>query len=713
MKSLYYIFLLGILFLCSSCNDEKDLIETGYLQLSLDKDLSVITKANISISDEPLSVEVKNAQGEVVKKYDNFYTEVSNSRIALPSGAYTVQAYSRKNMKEAGFDQAYYASPVTSVTVAASEVQTVKLVCTLANIKVSVEYTEAIRKYFKKYQATISNEYGSILFSETEKRAGYFAPEPLSVRLDLTNNTDQEFLVKKEISDVKPRDYFKFRFDVQPSPEDEAGADFNIIIEAMDADTTFVLKIPVSDSSYGKAKPVFEGDEWPSFEVGNTGSGSVKIQQKVISEVGLKSLVLRLPEEIQDLTGVYASDLELATISNLDLNKLGLALSTPISKANEVVLDFTELSKMLSPSSYETKYPVILIAQDTLNQITKVERNFHIKPNGIYTFEPNAYAKFAYLIGGDFLSTQSSLYGFRYREKGKQAYDEITNGIVRNDDNTFTVRVDGLKAGTTYECQAYTDQKNGEWFEFITEEEKQMPNSSFDAWFKSGAAWYPNVDLSSGNYWWDSANPGSAGMGVVPTTEEKTVVVKGSAARLATSEVALVGLAAGNIYTGAFGAATLSPVGATLDFGRPFECRPSALEGYYKYIPGEINKVKAPYENKKGDDDECSIYILLADWEKPFAISTGEGKFIDYKNDPAIIAYGELPDGSAATGSEKNGYKKFSIPLEYRSDRKPKYILVVAASSKLGDYFTGSTSSVLYLDEFSLKYDDTIVIPNK
>ena len=171
-----------------------------------------------------------------------FYTEVSNSRIALPSGAYTVQAYSRKNMKEAGFDQAYYASPVTSVTVAASEVQTVKLVCTLANIKVSVEYTEAIRKYFKKYQATISNEYGSILFSETEKRAGYFAPEPLSVRLNLTNNTDQEFLVKKEISDVKPRDYFKFRFDVQPSPEDEAGADFNIIIEAMDADSTFVLK---------------------------------------------------------------------------------------------------------------------------------------------------------------------------------------------------------------------------------------------------------------------------------------------------------------------------------------------------------------------------------------------------------------------------------------------------------------------------------------
>lgn len=713
MKSLHYIFLLGILFVWCSCNDEKDLVQTGYLQLSLDKDISVITKSSISISDEPLTVEVKNAQGEVVKKYDDFYAEVSNSRIILPSGAYTVQAYSRKNIQTAGFEQAYYASPITSVTVAAGEVQTVKLVCTLANIKVSVEYTEAIQKFFKKYQATVSNDHGSILFKETEKRAAYLAPEPMSIRLDLVNNTDQVFDVTKAISDVKPREYYKLRFDVQSSPEGEAGADFNIVIEAMDADTTFVLKIPVSDSSYGKEKPVFEGGEWPSFEVGNSGSSSVKINQKIVSPVGLKSLILRLPEEIQDLTGVYGSDIELSTISLLDLSKLGLTLSTSVFEAKELTLDFTELSKKLLSESYETVYPVVLIAQDTLNQITKVERKFHIKPNGIYTFEPNTYARFAYLIGGDFLNTPSSIYGFRYREKGLQAYTEVSDGVIKNEDNTFKVRINGLKPATTYQCQAYTNQKDGAWIEFTTEAEKQMPNTGFDAWFKEGAAWYPNVDLSAANYWWDSANPGSAGMGVVPTTEEKTIAVKGSAIRLATSEVALVGLAAGNVYTGKFGAATLSPVGATLDFGRPFECRPSALEGFYKYMPGTINKVKAPFEDKNGKVDECSVYILLADWDKPFAISTGEGKFIDYANDPAIIAYGELPDGSAASGSEVNGYKKFSIPLVYRSDRKPKYILVVASASKLGDYFTGSTSSVLLLDEFKLIYDDNVDIPNK
>lgn len=706
MRKLYYIFLVATLFTFFSCENDKEVTETGYLQLALEKDLSVITKANISISEEPLSVEVKNAQGEVVKKYDDFYAEATSARIVLPSGAYTIQAYSKKDMRNPGFGQAYYASPVTPVTVGAGEVQTLRLVCVLANVKVSVEYTEAVRAYFKKYQATVSNTHGSVLFNETERRAAYFAPEPISVSLDLINNTDQPFSVKKEISETKPREYYKLRFDIEVSPEDEAGADFNIIIEAMDADTTFVLKVPVSGSSYGKEKPVFEGEDWPSFEAGK----GTTIRQKILSDVGLRSLTLELPEDIYLLTGVSSPSIDLATVSALDLLKLKIALSAPVSKAKELTVDFSGLSEILESKSFETIYPVTLTARDTLNQTTKVVRNFHIKPNGVYTFEANAYARFAYLSGGDFLAAPSSSLGFRYREVGRLAYNEVTSGITRGEDNTFTARINGLMAGTYYEYQAYTEQGNGQWTEFATEAETQMPNSGFDAWFQSGAVWYPNVNLGTGNYWWDSANPGSSSMGVSPTTEEKSVTVQGSAARLATSSVLGTVMAAGNIYTGQFG--SISGLGASLDFGRPFESRPSALEGYYKYAPGEINMVKAPHENKRGDMDECSIYILLADWDMPFAVNTNTGTFIDYENDPGIIAYGALPDGSAASGSERNGYKKFSIPLEYRSDRKPRYILVVAASSKLGDFFTGSTSSVLLLDEFKLVYDDTIVIPN-
>ena len=46
------------------------------------------------------------------------------------------------------------------------------------------------------------------------------------------------------------------------------------------------------------------------------------------------------------------------------------------------------------------------------------------------------------------------------------------------------------------------------------------------------------------------------------------------------------------------------------------------------------------------------------------------------------------------------------LKLEYRAtNRKPTYIVLVCSASKYGDFFTGASGSVLYVDEFSLEYD--------
>lgn len=37
---------------------------------------------------------------------------------------------------------------------------------------------------------------------------------------------------------------------------------------------------------------------------------------------------------------------------------------------------------------------------------------------------------------------------------------------------------------------------------------------------------------------------------------------------------------------------------AKLDFGIPYTCRPTQLKGYYKYIPGVVNKVGDKYNGK-------------------------------------------------------------------------------------------------------------------
>ena len=51
-------------------------------------------------------------------------------------------------------------------------------------------------------------------------------------------------------------------------------------------------------------------------------------------------------------------------------------------------------------------------------------------------------------------------------------------------------------------------------------------------------------------------------------------------------------------------------------------------------------------------------------------------------------------------------YIPFEVNLEYTAtNRQPKYILVVASSSKYGDYFTGGDGAVMCLDDLELEYD--------
>lgn len=268
---------------------------------------------------------------------------------------------------------------------------------------------------------------------------------------------------------------------------------------------------------------------------------------------------------------------------------------------------------------------------------------------------------------------------------------------------TFT----GLTPNTTYKYRmSYTkgrDSYVSSESSFTTDTENKIPNLNFDNWVKNGKHYYANASLD--NMFWDSGNEGANTiLEVNPTKPEETDVVSGKAARLG-SATAAGQFAAGSLFTGDFGKASLSPLGAKLDFGRPFTERPSQLTGYFKYAPGSITHSQLDYA-PKGVPDSCSVYIALTDWDAPFAVNTGEKKFVDFNAD-YIIAYGELDKSLVSPTSAMSSYQPFTINILYRDlTRKPKYILIVCSSSKYGDYFTGSTSSVLLLDEFDLIYGE-------
>ncbi|MBO5420254.1 MAG: PCMD domain-containing protein [Bacteroidales bacterium] len=257
--------------------------------------------------------------------------------------------------------------------------------------------------------------------------------------------------------------------------------------------------------------------------------------------------------------------------------------------------------------------------------------------------------------------------------------------------------ITGLEENTTYMARVTNGVETSAEIAFTTGIAETLSNLSFDDWHMNGSAWMPSA--SGAAEVWDSANPGTAGLGIVPTRPEEADVVKGKAARLETM-TALGMLAAGNIYVGHFG--KIAGLGAELDWGYPFSSRPLALRGYYKYAPKSIDMAKDPYKGLMGQSDECQIQILLTDWPDRFHINTSKKIFVDFANDKHIIAHGSLT--SSDTDPE---YVRFSIPLVYRNDRTPKYIVIVGAASRYGDYFTGGKGSVLKLDEFELIYDPT------
>ena len=111
------------------------------------------------------------------------------------------------------------------------------------------------------------------------------------------------------------------------------------------------------------------------------------------------------------------------------------------------------------------------------------------------------------------------------------------------------------------------------------------------------------------------------------------------------------------------------------------------------------------------------IYIAVGTWtpeeygisqgeqfgsaENPIAIDTrNPSSFFDPAS-PAVIGYGQLP-----LTTSYSEWQEFTIPLKYvATNRKPTHIVVVCSASRWGDYFIGSTSSVLVVDDLELIYD--------
>jgi hypothetical protein len=239
---------------------------------------------------------------------------------------------------------------------------------------------------------------------------------------------------------------------------------------------------------------------------------------------------------------------------------------------------------------------------------------------------------------------------------------------------------------------------------------KPLPNGGLEDWMEttnsfSGnhANWFPYA--TEAEAFWGSGNTPLGGDVTFPDTDARLGSTGTTSARLVSKSAPLVGLAAGNIFTGRFvKMVTNNGFGGIVEFGRPFTATPKSLRFWYKAAPGIVDNVKAGNEDvglALGDTDIYHIYIALVDSGFPHQIDTTRPEtFIDWATDERVVAFGEMESSEAV--DEWTGK---TIELEYRAtDRTPTHIVVVASATKYGDYFVGSSQSVLQVDDFELVY---------
>lgn len=292
-----------------------------------------------------------------------------------------------------------------------------------------------------------------------------------------------------------------------------------------------------------------------------------------------------------------------------------------------------------------------------------------------------------------------------YKEQSASSWQTASDVTVSG--TKFTATLTGLSGSTTYNYRVTVDGAAGSEQSFTTVAAQELPNGSFEQWSfdqtKTGNDYYvPNAD---GETFWGTGNEGSMSLQSIGNVTYPTDGVSGQAALLESKD-ALIKLAAGNLFTGDFGFDPDHTLDGLLTFGRSFTSFPTALRLYYKYTSATIDKIGdnvGDLASLKGQPDMCHIYIALTD--KQYTIKNWSGNNGNYrqlfdKDDSGIIAYGEF-----ISDESTSSFQQIEIPIEYRANRTPKYIIIVASSSRYGDYYIGGVGSKLWLDEMELVYE--------
>lgn len=726
MKVSAYLLLGALLIglVCTSCRD-NELLGSGEGALSLSVSVksglplvSVGTRATLT-DDELLQkckVYIRNSEG-LVRKYATI--DKMPNQILLVSNTYKAEVTAGDSIA-ASFTDSYFKGTKEFIITSGKSISE-SVVCGIRNTVVNLNLSDELREAFSSYTISISNRMGKLEYtSENINQLGYF------MLLDDENQLKWNFTGKVKGSEstmmksgvinlVKKATKYDLTFE-NPSLEMGGGmisvtvkeaalvSDLNIelmarpVIKVIESTDMYDLDNPVYRAQYDKNTPIVVrmAASVPFTELKISSTDFLRLDIDKFSSFDLMGLTTTQIRELDglgfliefnaDTTKVqftFKENLREKMTASIDPDKNTYRFDIAVKDQNEKIRDKT----------------LIVIATDALVATEEIP-----SPDEIWATRATLY--------GSLVASTNNI-NFKYRVAGSDEDSWVNSASVTPNGKMFTCPINGLEPGTTYEYQAVA---NGSVLAkeikiFKTESAGQLPNSGFEDWNGSSPLY---IYKSGDQMFWDSGNKGSATLKKNVTTNDSGIKRSGNySAKLQSQHVALLGIgafAAGNIFIGKF--LKVDGTDGILRFGRPFASRPSKLKLYYKYNCGTVDFSKLS-DFPEGRKDVGIVYIALGDWSHqtaegesdiPVLVKTkAEYRQLFDPNSSNVIGYGEYPMEASTEG---DGMVELTIPIKYRSSRKPTDIIVVGSASKYGDYFTGSTGSTLWLDDMELIYED-------
>lgn len=730
----YYIAtaLTCISFCMGACKEDRDLAgEDGSLQLSVGMSDKINIASRTLSSEEQTQLEDEckiriYSEKALVRKYEG--TDNVPASIPLMSGSYSVRVTAGDSVA-ASFEQRFFEGKKDFV-IAKGESSEVEVSCAIANTVVAFTWDESLQEVFKgDCQVTVTSATGELVYSSANADAkGYFNlpadNRKLTCKFTATKlNDGGTYESVKELTDVQAATLYNLTWKYASVEQGATGGalvalDVNEEPLSEESTTITIKQRPVvllkdaDNKEYDLAQPMYvETNTSAAYYLVISTSSPLKsavLQNDKFTEFGL-------PVNSMDLMNLGGQD---ATIEAAGISLIAPQSAMLTGGTWKILFSADLVAKM---TAQEGQIVSKLTAIDDNNKQREVTWNLVASNATVVTTEAIPYEIWASkaTLHGKVTGTLAATPKFQYRVKSSGASWTTVDADFA--ESTFSKEITGLTPGTIYEYQAMDGtQASSVTCEFTTEAAFQPENAGFE--FISGSK--PTLIYGDKQQmWWDTGNHGSStANGPDVTVADKTVKHSGNQSVLLSSKVAGVpGLftkfAAGNLFVGDY--LRTDGTDGVLGWGRPCYSRPTALRVWVRYEPGTVNQGSGK-KITKGETDKGIIYIAVGDWSGqedkgqkwPFIVKTKDASSLfsaqkgTYSGD-GIIGYGEKTFDEAYNDGEN--LKELIINFDYDNfggyQRKPTSIIIVASSSKFGDYFEGSDTSKMWLDDMELIYE--------